>query len=153
MTDGRPQDITSNLSHPRAWIEMNSSALSTTLMWPCPEQRGVTMGCLYLDIEGQSCLVGSVDQGSMKNRQIDLFDRMTKKRARKTFSSYFPRSDVTRNLSANNPHYRLSIVIGIRSHDFACWVNHFLRLVDPIFNEKISSEARPSLFALLISSV
>ena len=41
------------------------------------------MGCLYLEIEGQSCLVDSVDQGLMKNTQIDLFDRMTKKRARK----------------------------------------------------------------------
>ena len=35
------------------------------------------MGCLYLEIEGQS-LVGSVDQGLMKSRQIDLLDRMTK---------------------------------------------------------------------------
>ena len=41
------------------------------------------MGCLYLEIEGQSCLAGSVDQGLMKNRQIDLLDRMTKKRVRK----------------------------------------------------------------------
>ena len=39
------------------------------------------LGCLYLEIEGQSCLVGSVDQGLMQNRQIDLLDRMTKKRA------------------------------------------------------------------------
>ena len=54
-----------------------SSALSPTLMWPCPEQRGVTMGCLYLEIERQSCLVGSVDQGLMKYRQIDQLDRMT----------------------------------------------------------------------------
>ena len=37
------------------------------------------MGCLYLDIEGQSCLVDMVDQGLMKNRQIDLFDGMTEK--------------------------------------------------------------------------
>ena len=52
-------------------------------MWPCPEQRGVTLGCLYLEIEGQSCLLGSVDQGLMENRKIDLLDRMTQKRARK----------------------------------------------------------------------
>ena len=52
-------------------------------MWPCPERRGVTMGCLYLEIEGQTCLVGSVDQDLMKNRQIELLDRMTQKRARK----------------------------------------------------------------------
>ena len=42
------------------------------------------MGCLYLKIEGQSCLVGIVDQGLMKNRLIDLLDRMTQKRATKT---------------------------------------------------------------------
>ena len=49
------------------------------------------MGCLYLDIEGQSYLVGSVDQGLVKNRQIDLLDRMTQKRARKRiFQSFFP---------------------------------------------------------------
>ena len=67
------------------------------------------MGCLYLEIEGQSCLVGSVDQGLMKNRQNDLLDRMTPKRARKkTFRPYFPHSDVTRNLSANNPPKKLA---------------------------------------------
>ena len=53
--DETPQDNTSNLTCPRAWIEMNSSALSPTLMWPCSERRAVTMGCLYLEIEGQSC--------------------------------------------------------------------------------------------------
>ena len=47
------------------------------------------MGCLYLEIEGQSCLVGSVDQGLMKNRQIDLLNRMIKKRARKK-KMFFP---------------------------------------------------------------
>ena len=41
------------------------------------------MGCLYLEIEGQSCLVSSIDQGLMKSNQIDLLDRMTQKRARK----------------------------------------------------------------------
>ena len=50
------------------------------------------MGCLYLEIEGQSCLVGSVDQGSMKNRQTDLLYRMTPKKSQKKymFSSCFP---------------------------------------------------------------
>ena len=62
-----PQDNTSNLSRPRAWIEMNSSTLSPTLVGPCPEIAGVTKGCLCLEIEGQSCLVGSVGQGLMKN--------------------------------------------------------------------------------------
>ena len=32
------------------------SAVTYTLMLPRPERRAVTMGCLYLDIEGQSCL-------------------------------------------------------------------------------------------------
>ena len=58
--DGRSQDNTSNLSHPRAWVEINSSGLSPTLMSPFPEQRGVTIGCLYLEIEGHLCLVGIV---------------------------------------------------------------------------------------------
>ena len=47
------------------------------------------MGWLYIEIEGQSCLVGSVDQGLMKNRQIDLLDRMTQKRARKNIQVMF----------------------------------------------------------------
>ena len=62
---------------------MTSSALSPTLMWPCPERRGVAMGCLYFEIEGQSCLMGSVDQGLTKNRQIDLLDRRTPKEPEK----------------------------------------------------------------------
>ena len=33
--EGRPQDNAGNLSHPSAWINTNSSALSPTLMWPC----------------------------------------------------------------------------------------------------------------------
>ena len=41
----------------------------------------MTVGCLYIEIEGQSCLVGNVDQGLMENRQTDLLDRMTKERA------------------------------------------------------------------------
>ena len=77
------------------------------------------MGCLYLEIEGQSCLVGSVDQGLMKNRQIDLLDRMTQKRARKetfifptaTLPGIFQQIAPKKSLSQN---YRLSIVIGLR---------------------------------------
>ena len=124
--DGRPQDDTSNLnlSRSRAWIETNSSALSPTLMRPCPERRGVTMGFLYLMIEGQSCMVGSVDQGLMKNRQIDLLDRMTKKRARKKYFSHFPpiatlpgifrRITPKKSLQTFWPNYRPSIVIGLK---------------------------------------
>ena len=121
--DERPQDNTSNLSRPRAWIEMSSSALSPTLMWSCAERRVVTMGCLYLELEGQSRLVGSVDQGLMKNRQIDLLDRMTQKRARKKhFSHIFSIAtlpgifqQITSEKSLQNvwPNYRLSIAIGL----------------------------------------
>ena len=39
------------------------------------------MGCLYLEIEGQSSLVGSVDQGLMKNGQIDQLGRMTQQKS------------------------------------------------------------------------
>ena len=123
--DGRPQDNTSNLLRPRALIEMNSSALSPTLMWPCPERRGVTMGCLYLEIEGQSCLVGSVDQGLMKDRQNDLLDRMTKTRAKinehfshfitiATLPGIFQHIAPTRSLETIWPNYRLSIGISLK---------------------------------------
>ena len=65
----------------------------TYLMWACPERRAVTMGCFYFESERQSCLVGSVDQGLMKNRHIDRLDRMTQKRVeKKTFSDIFPRA-------------------------------------------------------------
>ena len=37
----------------------------TTPMWFCPERRGVIVGCLYLEIEGQSWLVDNIDQGLM----------------------------------------------------------------------------------------
>ena len=58
------------------------------------------MGCLYLEIEGQSCLVGSVDHGLIKNRQIDLLDRITQKEKNSLVN--FSHSDVARHLSANN---------------------------------------------------
>ena len=130
---GRPQDNTSNLSRPRTWIEMNSSPLSPALTWPCPERRGVTMGCLYLEIEGQSCLVGSVDQGLMKNGRIYLLDRMTQKRARNDnyLSHFFPIATLPgifqpitpkKTLQTFWPNYRLSTVIGLDrlSYDLVC---------------------------------
>ena len=59
------------------------------------------MRCLYLDAEGQSCWVGSVEQSLLKNGQIDLLDRMTQMRSTKNvFLSYFGHnnhSHVTRN--------------------------------------------------------
>ena len=48
------------------------------------------MGCLYLEIEGRSCLVENVDQGIMQNREIDLLGRMTKTRGRKKYLYRFP---------------------------------------------------------------
>ena len=49
-------------------------------------------------------MLDNVDQGLMKNRQIDLLDRMTEKGAgKKKGESFSPHSDVTRNLFAYNP--------------------------------------------------
>ena len=62
----------------------------------------MTMGCPYLEMEGRSCLLDNVDQGLMKNRQIDLSDRKTKE-PEKICQSFSPLNEVTRNLSANNP--------------------------------------------------
>ena len=82
------------------------------------------MGCLYVEIEGQSCLVGSVDQGLVKNRQIDLLDRMTKNEPeQKHFSHFFPIAtlprifqQITQNQSLETcwPNYRLAAAA-------ACW--------------------------------
>ena len=81
------------------------------------------MGCPYLKIEGQSCLVGSVDRGLMKNRQIDLWGRVTQKRARKkhfshilpiaTLPGIFQQITPKKRLQTFRPNYRLSIVIGL----------------------------------------
>ena len=80
------------------------------------------MDCLHLEIEGQSCLVGSVDQGLMKNRRIDLLDRMTQKGAGKNyFNPFSPMATlpgILQLITPKNcletfwPNYRLSIVIG-----------------------------------------
>ena len=49
------------------------------------------MGYLYLEIVGQPCLVGNVDQGLMEYRQTDLLDRMTKEIAKtKTILGFSP---------------------------------------------------------------
>ena len=94
-------------------------------MWPCPEQKGVAMGSLYLEIEGQSRLVGSVDQGLIKNRHIDLLDRMTQERARKkyfchifpiaTLPGTFQQTTPKTSLQTFRPNYRLSIVVSLMS--------------------------------------
>ena len=47
-------------------------------MRPSPERRGAIVGCLYLEIEGQSWLVDTVDRGLMK---IDQLGCLTKKEA------------------------------------------------------------------------
>ena len=85
------------------------------------------MDCLYLEIEDQSCLVGSVDQGLMKKRQTDLLDRMTKKRARKKVSNIFPIATLPgifqpitskKSLQTFWPNYRHSIVVGLTAAYF-----------------------------------
>ena len=73
------------------------------------ERRAVTMGCLYVEIEGQSCLLDNVDHGLLKNRHFDLLDRMTKERARKKILNiFFP---VPRGLSANNSKNKFGNVL------------------------------------------
>ena len=81
------------------------------------------MSCLYLEIKGQSCLVGSVGQGLIKIRQIKLFGRMTQKRDRKKISHIFPIASLTgiiQQITPQNvwqtfqPNYRLSIVIALK---------------------------------------
>ena len=54
------------------------------------------MGCLYLEIEGQSWLVDSVVRGLMK---IDQMGSWTKKRPEKNIESFFPHSDGAEFLS------------------------------------------------------
>ena len=76
---------------------MNSFS-AATYTHETSERKAVTMDCLYLEVVEQSCLLDSVDQGVIKNGQIDLLDRMTKKRVRFFFLSFFPHIDVTRNL-------------------------------------------------------
>ena len=87
------------------------------------------MGCLYLEIEGRSCLVGSVDQGWMKNRQNGLLDRMTQKRVikEKLLSHIFPKAmlpGIFQQITTQNslqtfwPNHRLSIVTGLRYRVF-----------------------------------
>ena len=45
---------------------MNSSALSPTFVWPCPEQSGSAVGLFYVEIEGPSWLLDNVDRGLLK---------------------------------------------------------------------------------------
>ena len=81
------------------------------------------MGCLYLAIEGQSCLAGSVDQGLMKNRHGALGPHNPKKSHKSLYlSNIFPIAMVPgiyrqkknkRSLQTFRPNYRLSIVRGL----------------------------------------
>ena len=68
--DGRPQDNAGNLSRRRAWINMNSSALSPALVWPCSERRGLVVGFLRVLIEGQTWLLDNADQGLIMVDQL-----------------------------------------------------------------------------------
>ena len=86
--DGIPKDKTGNLSRPREWTNMNSSALLPTITRPCPERRGMVVGCFYLETEGQSWLSGDVDRGLMK---IDQLRRLTQTKTEKyAFLVFFP---------------------------------------------------------------
>ena len=96
------------------------------------------MGCLYFEIEGQSCLVGSVNQGLMKNRQIDLLDRMTQKRCRKnilvilspTLPGIFQQITPRKGLQTFWRNYRLSIVIGLTNSCKKCSSNTYYSSMD-----------------------
>ena len=49
------------------------------------------MGCLYLEIEGQSYSVDNVDRGLMKNDQLG---HMTKEHEKYYFNQFFPTATV-----------------------------------------------------------
>ena len=86
--DGRPQDNASILSRHRSWIKMNSSQCHLHSRSLVPEHRGVIVGYLELELEGQSCLVDDVDRGFMK---IDQLGHMTKEDPEKyCFNRFFP---------------------------------------------------------------
>ena len=117
------QENTSNLSHPRAWIEINFSALSLTLMWPCPERRGVIVGCFYLEIDRRRTTVFGGQCCSRLNEKLTIWSvgphDWWKKQKRKKKKSL---SDVTRNIQQITPpkkiytfwpNYRLSISISL----------------------------------------
>ena len=101
--DERPQDNTTNLSRPRAWMKMNSPALSPTLMRPCPERRGVIVGCLYLEIEGQSCLVDNVGRGTDEtNDKLTIWAASLTKSRKINMFIVFPHIDDAGHLSASS---------------------------------------------------
>ena len=75
----------------------------------------------------KSCLVDSIDQSLMKNRQIDLLERMTKKEPEKrkcnrvfpiaTIPAIFQQIAPKNALETLWPNYRLSTVVGIMRND------------------------------------
>ena len=72
------------------------------------------MGCLYLEIEDQSCLADSVDQCLMKNRQIDLLDSMTKNKPEKCSSHFFPilvLSGIVQQITPLNKVWKISAIL------------------------------------------
>ena len=82
------------------------------------------MGCLYVEIEGQSCLVDNVVRGLMKISQIDHFGRMTKKEPEKYFPNRFftiatmlailqQKTIPETSFKASWSNYRLSISTGL----------------------------------------
>ena len=72
------------------------------------EQRAVTMGCLFLESKGWPCLLDIVGEGLIKNRQIDLLDRVIRKGARKKMTVFvFPYGDVIFQQITSNKGWKL----------------------------------------------
>ena len=70
------------------------------------------MGGLYLEIEGQSCLVDNVDRVLIKNLRIHQLGRITKKEPEKhIFCSFFPHGDDDGHLSASNSKNKFENVL------------------------------------------
>ena len=96
--DGRPQDNAGNLSRPRAWINMmSSSALSPTLIWPCPKfvvmKRAAREASLSRDRRSID-VVGQHWPRLDENWQIGPLDNKNR------FTSFFADSDGTKASSA-----------------------------------------------------
>ena len=72
---GRPQDNAGNLSHPRAWIIHELRGAVTYTHVALSERRGLVVGCLYFEIEGQSWVLENANPGLIKNWRIGPLDK------------------------------------------------------------------------------
>ena len=83
------------------------------------------MDCLYIEIEVQSCLVGSVDQGLMKINKLTCWAARPPKEPEKehfshifsiaTLPGIFRQTTPKKRLQTFRPNYRLSIVIALKA--------------------------------------